>query len=122
MLAVTEQPMYRQEWPPNADYCRMPCFSQAELITVELARGYQTGVSAIVGNGFVGGPELAEFGLAKASGVIEVMLIAPSTLFGETELLDWPATIASEPTLPDIKGASAPRFMIPILRIDKFVV
>ena len=64
----------------------------------------------MVGYGFVGGPELAEFGLAKASGVIEAMLIAPSTLFGETELLDCPVTIVSEPVM---KGASAPRLIIP---------
>lgn len=57
---------------------------------------------------------MAEFGLAKASGVMDVMPIVPSTLLGEIELLDWPVIMDSEPTLPVIKGASAPRLMIPV--------
>ena len=75
---------------------------------------YQTGVSFIAGNGLEG-PELAEFGLAKLSGVIEVILLRPPSklLLGEAEFLDWPATIDSEP-IPDINGASEPRFIIPI--------
>ena len=78
---------------------RIACFQQQQF-----DKCYHTGVSVIVGS---------SVGLAKAPGVIEVMLML-SMLLGEMELLDWPATMPSEPTLPEMKGASAPRFMIPV--------
>lgn len=65
---------------------------------------HQTGVSVIVGS---------SLGLTNASDVIEVMLMVPSMLFGDTELRDWPATIDSEPMLPEMKGASAPKLRMP---------
>lgn len=73
-------------------------------VVVVVVTSYQTGVSVIVGS---------SLGLTKASGVIEVMLIVPSMLFGDTELRDWPATIDSEPMLPEMKGASAPKLRMP---------
>lgn len=39
--------------------------------------------------------------------------MVPSMLFGDTELRDWPATIDSEPMLPEMKGASAPKLRMP---------
>ena len=60
----------------------------------------------------VDGHELAEFGRANVSGVIDVILRPPSMLLlGETELLDCPGTIASGPVM---NGASAPRLIMPV--------
>lgn len=81
---------------------------------------HHTGVSVIVEN--VGGPELAEFGRPNVSGVIDDRLNEPTSppptlLLGDTEFLDWPpaAIIESGPKLfPDMNGASAPRFIIPM--------
>ncbi len=83
-------------------------------VVVVVVTSYQTGVSVIVGS---------SLGLTKASGVIEVMLIVPSMLFGDTELRDWPATIDSEPMLPEMKGASAPKLRMPtqVVRILKLL-
>lgn len=76
------------------------------LVFIKERRGafHQTGVSVIEGS---------SFGLTNASGVIEAMLMVPSMLLGESELRDWPATIDSEPILPEMKGASAPKLRMP---------